>query len=92
MSLQTSTQAGMKTSIQEKLEKEFSPTFLEVINDSHKHKGHAGSPGTGESHFTVKISSHFFTDLSRIKCHQLIYNVLGDEFQGGLHALSIKII
>ncbi|HAD16531.1 MAG TPA: BolA family transcriptional regulator, partial [Erythrobacter sp.] len=35
------------------LKEAFSPTRLEVINDSAKHSGHAGDDGSGESHFTV---------------------------------------
>ncbi len=82
----------LQSKIHQKLDIEFSPTILEVVNDSHKHKGHKGSPGTGESHFTVKISTVAFKGLSRIASHQLIYKVLEDEFKEGLHALSIKVI
>ncbi len=34
------------------LSQAFSPTRLEVINDSAKHAGHSGDDGSGESHFT----------------------------------------
>ncbi len=82
---------SLETLIHEKLTAAFQPTTLEVINDSHKHKGHAGSPGTGQSHFTVRIEVAAFEGLSRVACHQLIYKVLDAEFKAGLHALSIKI-
>lgn len=81
----------LQTKIHEKLTVAFAPTALDVTNDSHKHKGHAGSPGTGESHFTVCIAAQSFEGKSRITCHQMIYAVLEDEFEQGLHALSIKI-
>ena len=38
-------------------EQAFAPEALEVVNDSHRHAGHGGSPGTGESHFTIKVVS-----------------------------------
>ena len=81
----------LETIIYEKLNAAFQPLSLEVINDSHKHKGHAGSPGTGESHFTVHITAPSFDKLSRVACHQLIYKALDAEFKAGLHALSLKI-
>ena len=83
---------SLQNSIHDKLASAFSPTHLDVINDSHKHQGHAGSPGTGESHFTLKISAPALEGLSRVKAHQEIYRILEDEFQKGLHALSIKIL
>jgi len=42
----------------------FSPTRLEVINDSAKHHGHMGDDGSGESHFTVVIEAAAFADTS----------------------------
>lgn len=82
---------SLEKTIHEKLTAAFQPTALEVVNDSHKHKGHAGSPGTGESHFTVRITAPAFDGVSRIASHQLIYKTLDTEFKAGLHALSIKI-
>ena len=35
----------------------FSPTRLELINDSSKHAGHSGDDGSGESHFHLQLSS-----------------------------------
>jgi BolA protein len=53
--------------IREKLTKAFAPQALEIVNDSGRHVGHAGSPGTGESHFTVKVVSASFSGKSRIE-------------------------
>ena len=44
-----STEQTMREQLMEALE----PTRLDVVNESHLHAGHAGSPGTGESHFSV---------------------------------------
>jgi len=83
----------MKTRIQQKLEKAFAPlSTLEVINESHKHNGHQGSPETEDSHFKIKLKSPAFEGLSRIAAHQLIYKTLDAEFKSGLHALSIEIL
>lgn len=68
------------------------PHFLEIIDESALHAGHAGNPnGDAESHFAIKIASKEFNNLSMVKQHRIINNILKDEFDTGLHALSINI-
>lgn len=69
----------------------FMPTHLEVIDDSEKHKGHAGSQG-GAGHYTVIICADIFKNKSRIEIHRNIYRVLDDLIPEKIHALQIKII
>lgn len=76
--------------IRERLEQAFSPTTLEVIDDSHKHVGHAGAQG-GAGHYTVIISAECFKSDSRVAAHQKIYAVLDDLIPHQIHALRIKI-
>ncbi len=68
----------------------FQPTKLDVIDDSHKHAGHAGASPEGETHYTVHISAPAFEGLSRIAMQRAVLDVLKPEFETGLHALSIK--
>ena len=68
----------------------FQPTVLEVVDDSHKHAGHAGARPEGETHYTVIISAPAFSDLSRVARQRAVMDVLKPEFETGLHALSIK--
>lgn len=71
----------------------FSPTFLEIVDESDLHRGHAGHHGNGTSHIRLIISSPEFEGLSRIKSHRMITELLSEELsEGGLHALSIKVI
>jgi stress-induced morphogen len=72
------------------LEKTFMDGIVEVMNDSHLHSGHAGSPGTGQSHFTVLVVSDDFVGQSRVMRHQKINQMTKPLFDKGLHALSIK--
>ena len=76
--------------IHQKLEKALEPISLEVINESDHHAGHAGSPGTGESHFRIKVVSPMFVGKSRLQTHQLINEILADELNGKIHALAIE--
>lgn len=78
------------TRIKEKLERELSPVAIEVEDISYQHAGHAGVRGSdGETHFNVKVVSKEFEGKSLVKRHRLVYGLLQDELQSGLHALSI---
>jgi BolA protein len=78
--------------IREKLTKAFAPAALEVINDSARHAGHAGSPQTGESHFSIKVVSAAFAGKSRLERHRMVNDVLADELKGKLHALAVSAL
>ena len=68
-----------------------SPTALEIVDDSESHRGHAGHDGSGESHFTVKLTAAAFAGQSRVARQRLVYAALGDMMApGGVHALIIK--
>jgi BolA family transcriptional regulator, general stress-responsive regulator len=67
-----------------------SPTFLEVLDDSHKHAGHAGASPQGETHYTIRIKAPAFAGKSRVATHREINAVLAPEFASGLHALAIE--
>ncbi len=77
--------------IHQRLQDAFSPTKLEIIDDSEHHKGHAGSQG-GAGHYTVIITASCFDGKSRIAVHREIYQVLNDLIPGQIHALKIKVI
>ena len=75
--------------ITKKLQQAFAPETLEVVNDSHRHAGHASSPGTGESHFTIKVVSQSFSGKTRLERHRMVNETLSSELAGGVHALAI---
>lgn len=81
---------SVESTIRQKLTAQFAPTDLEVVNESHFHAGHAGSPGTGDSHFRVAIVSAVFAGKTRVERHRLVNAALADELKGGVHALAIK--
>lgn len=68
----------------------FTPEILEVVDDSARHAGHAGAAPGGETHFNVRITCAQFANMSRIERQRAINNALAEEFETGLHALSIK--
>ena len=68
----------------------FSPTRLDVINDSDHHHGHSGHDGSGESHVTVVIESAAFAGQSRLARQRAVIAALGDIPGQRVHALAIK--
>jgi BolA protein len=81
----------MKNTIISKLTAEFSPTMLEVIDESEKHRGHAGYREGGNSHFRVRISAEKLTGKTRLQQHRAIMDVLNDELKETIHALAIEV-
>jgi BolA protein len=72
-----------------KLTTAFSPSRLEVVDDSDRHHGHAGHREGGESHFNLKIEAQAFAGKGRVVRQRLIHQVLAEELAGPVHALSI---
>lgn len=77
--------------IRQRLEEAFSPRELEVIDDSEKHRGHAGYQEGGESHFSVKLRTETFDGMSRIARHRAVHDALGKGLISKIHALSLDL-
>jgi BolA protein len=75
-----------------KLSDRFAPTRLEIVDESHRHAGHAGSRLSGETHFAVVLVSAAFAGVGRVARQRLVYSVLADELAGGVHALSLSTL
>lgn len=67
------------------------PDHLEVVDDSHRHAGHAGA-ADGRGHFTVLVVSKQFTGLKTLRRHRLVYEAVGDMMITDIHALSIEAL
>lgn len=95
VSIDTSAGGPVYASIAKKLSM-LQPVQLSIEDESHKHAGHAGiagsarSDGSGETHFKVSIVAACFAGLSRVQRHQMIYTLLKQELDEGVHALSIN--
>ena len=74
--------------IRARLTEAFAPDKIEIIDDSHKHAGHASARGGG--HFAVHIVSNAFTGKSLVQRHRMVYEAMGELMQHEVHALSIK--
>jgi len=78
-----------RDSIHTRLTEAFAPEAIDVVDESHRHIGHAGARPEGETHYRVTIVAEIFRGLSRLDRHRAINACLKDEFAAGLHALAI---
>jgi BolA protein len=83
---------SIRDTIISKLTTRFSPLHLEVIDESNKHRGHAGWREGGETHFRVRIATRDFDGLSRIAQHRAVFEVLDSELKKRVHALNIEVL
>lgn len=74
--------------IRDRLNAALAPTELEVVDEGHKHVGHAGARD-GRGHFCVRVVSAAFAGKSPLTRHRLVYAALGDLMQTDIHALSV---
>ena len=78
--------------IRRKLTLDLSPARLVVLDESHRHAGHAGARPEGETHFRVEIVTAAFAGLSRIERQRLVHRLLSEELAGPVHALSLATL
>ena len=82
----------VRDAIVAKLSAKFAPSHLEVIDESSRHQGHAGSRPEGETHFRVRIASPVLAGQSRVAQHRAVMDALAAELKAGVHALAIEVI
>jgi len=76
--------------IEKKLKEKINFEKLEIIDNSHKHKGHKFySPK--KFHLHLKIKSLYLSSLSRVSAQKKIMKVLSDDLKTKIHALEISI-
>lgn len=66
-----------------------SPQSLEVVDDSHRHAGHAGARD-GRGHFNVDVVSEAFAGMGSLARHRAVYAAVGELMTTDIHALSIR--
>ena len=84
------TTGPVATEMLRQLNSALSPTRVELVDDSEKHRGHGGYNPAGESHFTLRIESPAFAGKSRVERQRMIYAALGELMRERVHALSIR--
>jgi BolA protein len=76
--------------IRTKLNKEIELEKIEIVDNSHKHKGHKFySPE--KFHLHIKIKSLYLSTLSRVNAQKMIMKILSNDLKTKIHALEISI-
>lgn len=88
--MNTQTKGPVAQEIEQRLRNALAPVHLAVINDSEKHRGHAGHDAGGESHFTVEVVAEAFAGHSRLARQRMVNAALGDLLAEKVHALAIR--
>lgn len=66
------------------------PETLELVDESEKHRGHAGWRPGGGTHWRLLIVSPRFADKTTLARHRMVYESLGELMQHPIHALTIQ--
>lgn len=68
--------------------------FLEIIDESANHVGHAGVRDRTEllTHVWVRVQATEVAGLSRIDQHRMLYATLQPAIDNGLHAIRFEIL
>lgn len=77
--------------LRERLTAALAPQDLDILDESHKHAGHAGARD-GRGHFDVVIVAEAFAGKSLLERHRLVYAAVGDAMQTDVHALGIRAL
>jgi BolA protein len=76
--------------IEARLRARFSPSHLEVVDDSAAHAGHVGAAAGG--HYSCVVVSDWFRGRPSLERHRAVYAALGDLMQRGIHALALSTL
>ncbi len=78
--------------IEKKLSTKLTPTFLSIVDESDRHRDHAGVRPSAESHFRLVIVSEQFSGMQRVTRQRMVYNLLKSELHEQIHAISMQTL
>ena len=81
---------NVRDEITARLTAAFAPQELEIENESHRHAGHAGDDGSGDSHYRIRIRAASLAEMGRVDRHRAVNRALGD-LTTRIHAIALDI-
>ena len=81
-----------KEKLQQKLLDALQPETLKLVDESARHRGHAGYQPGGNSHFRLRIVADAFMGQTRLARHRTIHTLLAEELRTQIHALAIDAL
>ncbi len=86
------TEGAIAREIRRRLEDAFAPQRLEIVDESERHRGHAGWREGGETHFRILLVSAAFEGVARLERERRIHALLDDLLRDRIHALSVRAL
>ena len=83
------TKGPIAAEIEKRLTEALQPLRVEVVDDSEKHRGHAGHDARGESHFSVQVVSAAFAGQTRVARQRMVNTALAELLADRVHALTM---
>ena len=79
--------------IEAALRQKFAPAALTIVDESALHAGHAAQKGItgGQTHYAVTMVAESLAGLSRLARQRAVNEALAEEFESGMHALSLTL-
>jgi BolA family transcriptional regulator, general stress-responsive regulator len=75
--------------IEKRLRDALAASHVDVLDESHRHAGHAGA-ASGGGHFRATVVAARFEGLSRVARQRLVYEALAAEMRSEIHALALR--
>ena len=80
-----------KSKIEEIIKQNLNFEHYKIDDVSESHRGHSGFVEGQETHLNILIVSDDFKKLNRVSRQRVLNQLLFDEFQNGLHAVSYSL-
>ena len=77
--------------IEEKIKFKVNLEYLEIVDNTHKHKGHK-SFSPERYHIKLILKSQYLSSISRLQAHKVINEILKEDLKSKIHALEISIV
>ena len=77
--------------IEQTLREALTAQSIQVQDESHLHRGHAGA-AAGGGHFRVRVISESFRNQTRLQRHRSVYAALAPHMGGAIHALALETL
>ncbi|WGF87325.1 BolA family protein [Marinivivus vitaminiproducens] len=82
----------VQTELRRAIETSIAPARLDIVDESHRHAGHAGSREAGETHFRVRIVAAAFEGKTQVARQRMVYAALDSLMRTDIHALQLQTL
>ena len=81
----------IRSELERRLRAALAPERLEIVDESERHRGHAGYREGGNTHFRIVLRSARLGGMSRVAQQRAVYAAVGDLMDAPIHALALDV-